>query len=85
MLAQCTALAHLDLSYNDIGTAGAERLAGVLGQCAALAHLDLCENWIEEDELYMGTHFAAQHFQLARHLYYSLKPGGFTFASALCF
>jgi hypothetical protein len=31
---------------NDIGTAGAERLAGVLPQCAALAHLDLYYNWI---------------------------------------
>ena len=31
VLAQCTALAHLDLNGNDIGAGGAERLAGVLG------------------------------------------------------
>jgi hypothetical protein len=41
VLAQCPALAHLDLS-NDIRAAGAESLAGVLGQCAALAHRNLC-------------------------------------------
>ena len=34
VLAECPALAHLDLSGNfDFGAAGAERLAGVLGQC----------------------------------------------------
>ncbi len=34
VLAQCPALAHLDLSGNyHFGAAGAERLAGVLGQC----------------------------------------------------
>ena len=46
VLVQCPALAHLDLSYNDIEAGGAERLAGVLGQCAALAHLNLCNNRI---------------------------------------
>jgi hypothetical protein len=35
------ALAHLDLSYNEIGDAGAESLAGVLTQCRELTHLDL--------------------------------------------
>ena len=46
VLAQCPALAHLDLSSNDIGTAGAESLAGVLAQCRALAYLKLAWNWI---------------------------------------
>jgi Ran GTPase-activating protein (RanGAP) involved in mRNA processing and transport len=41
VLAQCAALAHLNLSGNQIGAQGTERLAGVLGQCSALAHLNL--------------------------------------------
>jgi Ran GTPase-activating protein (RanGAP) involved in mRNA processing and transport len=49
VLPQCAALAHLDLSYNRIGDAGAEGLAGVLGQCAALAHLELWGNDIRPD------------------------------------
>jgi hypothetical protein len=32
---------------NQIGDAGADSLAGVLGQYAALAHLDLCYNGID--------------------------------------
>jgi hypothetical protein len=41
VLAQCPALAHLDLSGNiDFGAAGAESLAGVLGQCRELVHLN---------------------------------------------
>jgi hypothetical protein len=45
VLAQCPALAHLDLSGNsDFGAAGAERLAGVLGQCRELVHLNLSGN-----------------------------------------
>jgi hypothetical protein len=48
VLGQCTALAHLDLSWNEIETGGAESLAGVLGQCAALAHLDLSYDSLEE-------------------------------------
>ena len=43
VLAQCRALAHLDLSWNGIETAGAASLEGVLGQCVALAHLNLSE------------------------------------------
>ncbi len=40
MLAQCPALAHLDLRGNsDFGAAGAGRLARVLGQCRELVHL----------------------------------------------
>jgi hypothetical protein len=47
VLAQCPALAHLDLSGNsDFGAAGTERLAGVLGQCRELVHLNLSSNWI---------------------------------------
>ncbi len=55
MLAQYQALAHLDLSGNQIGpdvaeslagVSGAEILAGVLRQCAALAHLYFILNWI---------------------------------------
>ncbi len=34
----------MDLCNNEIGSAGAERLAGVLAQCASLAHLDLSYN-----------------------------------------
>ena len=42
VLAQCPALAHLDLrGDSDFGAAGAESLARVLGQYASLAHLDL--------------------------------------------
>jgi hypothetical protein len=42
VLAQCPALAHLDLSGNfNFRAAGAERLAGVLGQCRELVHLNL--------------------------------------------
>ena len=44
MLAQCAALTHLNLYYNDIGPDGAESLAGVLVQCPSLAHLDLSGN-----------------------------------------
>jgi hypothetical protein len=50
VLAQCPALAHLDLSgpawSENIGTGGAERLAAVLGQCTALVHLNLSGNHI---------------------------------------
>jgi Ran GTPase-activating protein (RanGAP) involved in mRNA processing and transport len=41
VLAQCPALAHLNLSYNGLGADGVESLARVLAQCPALAHLDL--------------------------------------------
>jgi len=44
VLAQCAALAHLDLASNAIGPAGAKSLAGVLAQCAALSHLDVSYN-----------------------------------------
>jgi len=47
VLAQCTALAHLNLRSNQIGSGGADSLAGVLAQCPALAHLDLSGNDIE--------------------------------------
>jgi Ran GTPase-activating protein (RanGAP) involved in mRNA processing and transport len=46
LLAQCPALAHLNLSGNEIGPAGAGRLAGLLTQCAALAQIDLRANAI---------------------------------------
>jgi hypothetical protein len=47
VLAQCPALAHLDLSGNsDFGAGGAASLAGVLAQCTALAHLKLSGNVI---------------------------------------
>jgi Ran GTPase-activating protein (RanGAP) involved in mRNA processing and transport len=46
VLAQCTALTHLDLSFNMIDAAGAESLAGVLSQCTALADLNLSFNMI---------------------------------------
>ncbi len=42
VLAQCPALAHLDLSSNsNFGAAGTKRLGGVLGQSRELVHLDL--------------------------------------------
>ena len=48
VLAQCPALAHLDLSHNsNVGAAGAESFAGVLGQCTALTHLNLSLNDIK--------------------------------------
>jgi Ran GTPase-activating protein (RanGAP) involved in mRNA processing and transport len=44
-LAQCPALAHLDLNENyNFGAAASERLAGVLGQCTVLTHLNLRAN-----------------------------------------
>ena len=46
VLAQCTALAHLNLRGNRFGDAGAESLAGVLAQCPALTHLNLRRNKI---------------------------------------
>jgi Ran GTPase-activating protein (RanGAP) involved in mRNA processing and transport len=47
VLAQCPALAHLDLSENyNFGAAGAESLAGVLGQCRELVHLNLSSCYI---------------------------------------
>jgi Ran GTPase-activating protein (RanGAP) involved in mRNA processing and transport len=49
VLAQCRALVHLDLSGNDIGGPGAERLVISLPQCTALAQLDLSYNRIGPD------------------------------------
>ncbi len=49
VLAQCAALAHLDLSHNRIGAVGAESFAGVLGQCAELVFLDFCGNGIGDE------------------------------------
>ena len=50
VLAQCPALAHLDLGANhNFGAPGAERLAGVLGQCRELVYLDLCDNNVGPD------------------------------------
>jgi hypothetical protein len=47
VLAQCTALAHLDVSRKyHFGAAGAESLAGVLGQYRELVHLNLSYNGI---------------------------------------
>eukprot|EP00961_Rhodomonas_salina_P185406 2503259-Rhodomonas_salina.1 len=40
------ALAHLDLSLNQIGAVGAGRLSGMLEVCKALGHLDLSHNKI---------------------------------------
>jgi Ran GTPase-activating protein (RanGAP) involved in mRNA processing and transport len=48
VLPQCTALARLNLSGDDIGAAGAKNLAGVLAQCSALTRLDLAVNQIGE-------------------------------------
>eukprot|EP00961_Rhodomonas_salina_P106094 1428960-Rhodomonas_salina.1 len=44
-----TLLAHLDLSFNQIGDEGAGRRAEVLGECKALAHLDLRGNQIGDE------------------------------------
>jgi Ran GTPase-activating protein (RanGAP) involved in mRNA processing and transport len=46
VLTQCKALAHLNVSGNQIAAAGAENFAGVLAQCTALAHLNLRANQI---------------------------------------
>lgn len=46
MLGKGKSLAHLDLSWNDIGSEGPGVLAGMLGECKALAYLDLKENEI---------------------------------------
>jgi hypothetical protein len=49
VLTQCPALTHLDLAGNQIGPAGAERLAGELVHCRELVHLNLKRNQIEAD------------------------------------
>jgi hypothetical protein len=47
VLAQCPALAHLDLSGNyNFAAEGAERLAGVLAQSVVLTHLKVDSNGI---------------------------------------
>jgi Ran GTPase-activating protein (RanGAP) involved in mRNA processing and transport len=46
VLPQCPELSELDLTYNETGPDGAERLAVVLPQCHALAHLNLSYNQI---------------------------------------
>ena len=40
VLGQCTSLAHLDLSFYDIGAEGKRRLADVLVQYTSLTHLN---------------------------------------------
>ena len=54
VLAQCLALAHLNLSRNVICKIFAEILAGVLAQCAALAHPDLVMDTLRP-EVNVGT------------------------------
>jgi hypothetical protein len=44
VLAQCTALAHLDLSWNQIGDRDGQRLARVMTQCPSLTYLNLRGN-----------------------------------------
>ena len=47
VLSQCPLmLRHLDLSNNDIGSAGAGSLVGVLAQCQALSHFNMSNNRI---------------------------------------
>jgi hypothetical protein len=70
VLGQCRELVHLDLSGNQIGDAGTERLAGV-GQCAALTHLDLYDNFIgavgaERLAGVLGQCTALAHLDLSR-------------------
>eukprot|EP00961_Rhodomonas_salina_P083173 1117503-Rhodomonas_salina.1 len=48
-LGECKALAHLDLSGNELGDEGTRRLAEVLKECKALAHLDLSHNGIGDE------------------------------------
>jgi hypothetical protein len=59
---QCAALAHLNLSSNQIGEVGTESLAGVLGQCVSLAHLNLGNNHIGE----VGTGTLKMHEPVIR-------------------
>jgi hypothetical protein len=79
VLAQCPALAHLDLSENhSFGAAGAERLAGVLGQCRELVYLDLYNKGIAEAAAERLAKVLAQCTALA-HLnlrYNHIGPGG---------
>jgi hypothetical protein len=70
VLGQSRELVHLDLSGNQIGDAGTERLAGV-GQCAALTHLDLYDNFIgavgaERLAGVLGQCTALAHLDLSR-------------------
>jgi hypothetical protein len=78
VLAQCPALAHLNLYYNQIGPAGVERLARVLGQCPALAHLNLSGNQIghagaESLAGVLGQCRALAHLDLGRN---QIGPAG---------
>jgi hypothetical protein len=50
VLAQCTALAYLDLGYNAIDEKGIVSLRGVLAQCASLADIELGGNQKEYEE-----------------------------------
>jgi hypothetical protein len=47
LLAQCVALAHVDVSYNYLGTGGTDSLAGVLAQCPGLSILNLRGNQMD--------------------------------------
>jgi Ran GTPase-activating protein (RanGAP) involved in mRNA processing and transport len=87
VLAQCPALAHLDLcglveggrtGGNQIGPDGAESIAGVLAQCPALAHLDLWNNGIGYEGAMSLAGVLAQCTALT-HLnlrYNQIGPGG---------
>ena len=57
MLVQCAALAHLNLSANRIGSAGAESFSRVFGQWQALADLNFSYNQIRP----AGAEFLGGH------------------------
>ena len=78
IIQQCTGLAHLDLSRNDLGAEGAGRLAGVLGQCPALAYLNLSCNKIgpagaRSLARVLGQFAALAHLNLGRN---QIGPAG---------
>jgi Ran GTPase-activating protein (RanGAP) involved in mRNA processing and transport len=51
VLAQCPAMAHLDLRDNfEFGAEGPQRLPGALVQCPSLTHLNLRGNMIRADD-----------------------------------
>jgi Ran GTPase-activating protein (RanGAP) involved in mRNA processing and transport len=70
VLAQCEALAHLDLRSNEIGSGGARRLAEVQAQCPALVHLYLSDNRLQDHEAGRFAGVLAQAERWLASVYY---------------
>ena len=69
IIRQCTGLAHLDLSRNQIGIQGAKRLAAVLPQCLLMSFVDLRDNYFV-----ISQHFATVPGSLSSVMLPSMAP-----------